>query len=103
MTLPAGIAGFYPRGDGALMTAPDGSVLAANTQAIVRLTPHGMKTVFDFSRKPFAGITAFLPEGIAIAPDGDIYTDTWNGNGWANKTALVVLRPGRTPRVLWTG
>jgi len=103
MTLPDGIGNFYPRGEGDLVTAPDGSVLAANTLAIVRLTPHGMAPIFDFSRKPFAGVTFFLPEGIAVAPNGDIYADTWDGNGYANKTALIVVRPGKKPRVLWKG
>ena len=103
MTLPTGIGAFYPRGEGDLVAVPDGSVLAANTLAIVRLTPHGMVPIFDFSRKPFAGVTNFLPEGIAVAPNGDIYMDTSNGNGYANKTALVVVRPGKKPRVLWKG
>jgi hypothetical protein len=62
-----------------------------------------MVPIFDFSRKRFAGVTTFLPEGIAVAPNGDIYMDTSNSNGYANKTALVVVRPGKKPRVLWKG
>jgi hypothetical protein len=37
---------------------------------------------------PPAGITGFVPDGIAIAPDGTVYLDTWLGNGYASKTAL---------------
>jgi len=103
MTRPAGIGNFYPRGKGGLVTAPNGSVLAIDTQAIVRLTPHGVVPIVDFSGKPLDGITAFLPQGIAVAPNGEIYTDTAVGNGWANKTALVMVRPGKKPRVLWKG
>jgi hypothetical protein len=101
MTLPAGIGTFYPRGEGDLTRAPGGSVLATNTLAIVRLTPHGMAKVFDFTSKPFDGITGFLPQGIAVAPNGEIYTDTSNVNGYANKTALIAVRPGGKPHVLW--
>lgn len=103
MTLPDGVENFYPRGKGALVTAPDGSVYAANAMAIVELTPHGTKTIFDFSDRHFDGIRTFLPQGIAVAPNGDIYTDTALGNGFTNKTALVVVRPGAKPRVLWKG
>ena len=103
MARPAGMAGFNPRGDGGLVAGPNGSVLAMNGQAIVRLTPHGMAPIFDFTRSSFAGITGFLPDGIAVAPNGAIYTDTWAGNGYTNKTALIVILPGGKPRVLWKG
>jgi streptogramin lyase len=102
MTLPAGIGTLYNEGGTRFTTAPDGTVLATTYLTIVRLTPHGMVKVFDFS-KPIDGITGFLPEGIAVAPNGDIYADTWYGNGYANKTALIVMRPGGKPRLLWEG
>jgi len=103
MTDPAGIGGFYPRGYGLLVPAPDGSVLAANNQRIVRLTPRGMSTVIDFSDRAFDGVTGFLPQGIAVAANGEIYADTSPGNGYTNRTALIVVRPGGTPHVLWKG
>jgi streptogramin lyase len=103
MTRPSGLAGFYPRGDGALVAVPNGSVYAANDLSIVRLSPHGMATIYNFIGKRFDGIRAFLPQGIAVAPNGDIYADTALGNGFANATALIVVRPGERPRVLWKG
>jgi hypothetical protein len=60
-----------------------------------------MAKVFDFTSKPFDGITGFLPEGIAVARNGEIYADTSNVNGYANKTALIAVRPGGKPHVLW--
>jgi hypothetical protein len=102
MRLPAGIGTLYNEGGTSFATAPDGAVLATNYLAIVRLTPHGMVKVFDLSR-PVDGVTGFLPEGIAVASNGDIYVDTWYGNGYANKTALMVTRLGKKPRVLWEG
>ena len=103
MALPAGMAGFYPRGEGALVAAPNGHVYAADGQAIVRLTPHGIRPVVDFSRKSFDGIRGFLPQGVAVTTDRTIYTDTAVGNGYTNKTALVVVRPGGKLQVLWKG
>jgi sugar lactone lactonase YvrE len=101
LTRPDGIGGFYPRGFGDLVTAPNGSVYAANSEIIVRLSPHRMKTVVDFSAQRFSGIRGFLPEGIAVARNGDIYADTWRGNGYANAAALIEVRPGHHPHVLW--
>jgi sugar lactone lactonase YvrE len=101
MTLPAGTDGFYPGGNGGLATTADGSVLAMETQRIVRLTPHGIRTVFDFGHRRFEGISGFLPNGIAVARDGTIFVDTALGNGWTSTTALVAVSPGRRLRVLW--
>jgi DNA-binding beta-propeller fold protein YncE len=101
MTLPARAGTFYPRGSGMLAEAPDGSVLAGNTMSIVRLAPHGIAQLFDFGRKPFGGVRNFLPQGIAVAPNGEIYTDTSNRNGYANHTALVEVQLHGKPRILW--
>jgi hypothetical protein len=42
-----------------------------------------------------------LPNGIAVAPNGDVYLDTDNGNGWVNRTALIVVQSNGRIRVLW--
>lgn len=103
MRAPAGLFDFYPRGEGAVVTAPNGNVYATNGESIVRLTPHGMKTVVNFTGKRFDGITGFVPQGVAVAANGTIYTDTALGNGYTNRTALIEVRPGKRPRVLWKG
>jgi hypothetical protein len=42
-----------------------------------------------------------VPNGLAVAPNGDIFTDTFVGNGFANKTSLIKFRPGGRIQVLW--
>src|SRR5207244_8161993 len=80
MRLPGGLSGFYPRGPGALVSAPDGRVLAASNTAIVRLTPHGLQTIRELGRGSVAGVNAFAPEGIAVGPNGSNTVDTWVGH-----------------------
>jgi sugar lactone lactonase YvrE len=101
MKLPGGTDGFYPRDSGGLATAPGGTVLAMNTQQIDRITARGIQAIYDLPVHPRVGIKGFLPDGIAIAPNGTLYLDTWRGNGYASKTALIAIRPGGTVRVLW--
>jgi len=101
MKLPDGTDGFYPRDSGGLATAPDGTVLAMNTQQIDQITSHGIQAIYNLPAHPRVGIQGFLPDGIAIAPNGTLYLDTWRGNGYANKTALIAIRPDGTVRVLW--
>jgi sugar lactone lactonase YvrE len=101
MRLPSGLDGFYPRGSGGLVATPTGRVLAMNGQRIVRVTPHGIRTLVDFGRRPPGGITGFQPNGIAVAPNGVIYVDTFAGNGFATVSALIEVRPDGRARVLW--
>jgi sugar lactone lactonase YvrE len=98
------IGSAYPRGDGGLVTEPDGTVLAMDELDVLRLTPQGEQTIVSFpttDRTTYLGITGFSPDGIAVAPDGDIYLDTFYGNGYADKSALVVISPGGNASLLW--
>ena len=101
VSLPIGPDGFYPRGNGGLVTAPDGAVLAMNTQQVERLTPRGAQVLYNLPAFRHLGVTGFLPDGIAVAPDGVLYLDTWSGNGWADKTALIEIRPDGAASVIW--
>jgi len=101
MVLPMGIDGFYPRGDGGLVTRPNGNVIAMDEQRIVRLSPKGARTILDLSRRRIDGVTGFQPNGLAVARDGTIFTDTWMGNGNASKTALIKISPRGHVQVLW--
>jgi len=95
--------GFYPRGSGGLTTAPDGHVVAIETQRIVELSPHRVKTMYKFTHRKIGAITGFLPAGIAITRSGLIYTDTGYGNGWSNGSAIVSLKATRhLVRTLWS-
>jgi sugar lactone lactonase YvrE len=103
MTLPLGTAGFYPRGDGGLVEGPDGNVIGMSELAIDRLSPRGAQTIISFeSPTLFLGIHGFSPNGIAIGRDGTIYADTFYGNGYTDKSALVAISPdGQSSRILW--
>ncbi len=101
MVLPMDLDGFYPRGTGGLVTGPNGHVIAMNGQSIVRLGTKGAQTILDLSQQRIDGVTGFLPNGLAIAPDSTIFTDTFAGNGYASKTALIRISPGGHIQVLW--
>ena len=96
----------YPRGDGGLVTSPDGSVLAMSELGVLRLTAQGEQSIISFprtDRTTYLGITGFSPDGIAVAPDGSIYLDTFYGNGYADKSGLVDISPGGHATLLWSG
>jgi sugar lactone lactonase YvrE len=102
MRLPAGISSDYPS-EGGLATTPDGRVLATNRTSILELTPHGARTVFDFTRARLAGIRGFTATGIAADRRGNLYLDTYP-SGYANTsaTALVEIHPDGSAKALWT-
>ena len=103
---PLGIgSNFYTRGVGGLVTAPDGSVLGLNWSSVVRLSPQGTQIVYSFpqsSHQTFLAISGFFPDGIAVGPDGTIYVDTYSGNGYAEKSAIVAIAPSGQPTLLWS-
>ncbi len=101
MKLPDGADGFYPRGCGSLVTAPDGSVLAMNTQLVERITSHGAQILYNLPVHPRIALSGFAANGIAVAPDGTIYLDTWQGNGFATETALIDIRPDGKAQIIW--
>jgi hypothetical protein len=92
---------FYPRGYGLVVKAPAGTVFAANNQAIVRLGRFGVRPVVNFADLDIPGVLGFLPNGLAVDARGDIYADTFDGNGWSNRSALVEVLPDHQVKVLW--
>ena len=112
MVDPQGIVHYlgslYPRGPSGLVTSPDGSVLAMDELAVDKLSPQGFQTLVDFpttAKVSYLGVTGFSPNGIAVGSDGAIYLDTFYGNGYADKSALVMI-PGEgsgLPSLLWSG
>jgi sugar lactone lactonase YvrE len=95
---------LYPRGPSGLATLPDGSVVAMDELAVVGLSPQGIKTLASFpttDKVSYLGITGFSPNGIAVGPNGSIYLDTFYGNGYADKSALIRINPEGTPSLLW--
>lgn len=101
MRMPDGKDGFYPLGPGGLVPAPNGSVLAMNGQDIDRITSHGIQILYRLPGYPRIPIEGFAPDGIGVTANGTIYLDTYRGNGFASKTALVAIAPNGKVRVIW--
>ena len=110
MVDPQGIVRFlgsvYPRGPSGLVTAPDGSVVAMDELGVVGLSPQGIKTLLSFpttDKVSYLGVTGFSPNGIAVAPGGALYLDTFSGNGYADKSALIMIpaQGAGSPSLLW--
>ena len=94
----------YPRGDGGLVTMPDGTVASMEELGVERLTPQGSRPLVSLPttiRATFHGIHGFSPNGIAVAADGTIYLDTFFGNGFADRSAIAAIRPDGTSSLLW--
>lgn len=93
---------IYARGNGGLVTAPDGSVIAMDELSVVRLSLVGDQTIASFYPGTFHGIMGFSPNGIAVGSNGTIYVDTFYGNGFADRSAIASISPdGTTSQVLW--
>jgi hypothetical protein len=102
LTQPAGTKQIYPRGDGGLVSAPDGGVIAMDSQAVLSIRPALTRTITSFEGGLFHGIRGFSPDGIALGSDGTIYVDTWSGNGYADRSAIAEIAPKRTSsKILW--
>ena len=78
-----------------------GPVSVNYVKMLVALTPHGERTVVDFTGRTIAGTHTFLPNGIAVAPGGSIYVDAYLGNGWTTRSVIAVIRPDESVHVLW--
>jgi hypothetical protein len=104
------------RGDGApgaLAAAPDGSVVEAWRDGVSMRTATGSTTpvsshadqALDSSlgrccHDRYANV--FIGgDGVAVAPDGDIFLDTNAGNSFTSVSALVRLTPSGRVSVLW--
>jgi trimeric autotransporter adhesin len=102
ITLPIGMEGFYPRGPGGLFTTSTGAVVAMDDQAVVRLTPHGARTVVSLAARRIPRVGGFELNGIAPAPDSGFYADTSRGNGFALVNALAEIKPNGRVQLFWT-
>jgi sugar lactone lactonase YvrE len=87
-----------------MVAAPDGSVLVAgHGGSIDRVTANRIVTDLNLLSAKIAGYGVpgmrggFQPDGIAIAPDGTIFVDTFSGNGWTNATSVAEIPRGAQP------
>lgn len=85
-----------------MTTAPNGAVVfAGHGESVGEITPSGrMSTLRDLSRLRVRGLSypgevaGYESSGIAAAVSGDLYLDSFEGNGYAGGTSLVELTPG---------
>lgn len=99
--VPGG-SGFYPRGSGGLAEEPDGQVVAIDTSRVISVDPLGIGQLVDFFAEPPAGIAHFTPDGLAVGPDGTIYLDAFQGNGYTDRSAVISLDPSTlAATLLW--
>jgi hypothetical protein len=90
-----------------MVTAPDGSVLVAGHGGrIDRVTANRIVTDLNLLSAKIVGYGVpgmhggFQPDGIAVAPDGTIFVDTFSGNGWTDATSLAEIpRGGRSHQI----
>ena len=52
--------------------------------------------------RPSSASMASLPNGIAVGSDGSVYLDTDYGNGYASRTAIIVLPERGSPQLVWS-
>jgi hypothetical protein len=90
-----------------LTTAPNGDVYAAgHGETVDRVTATGVSRYLNLMPLKIAGLwfpgdhTGLEPNGIAVAPSGVIYLDSFNGNGWSGGTSLVEITAKGTARAL---
>lgn len=96
------VGSLYPRGNGGLVTSPNGDVLAMDELSVDAVTPSGPQRIVSFDRGVFQGIRAFSPNGIAVGADGTIYADSFKGNGYAEHSAIAAISPtGSSASLLW--
>jgi hypothetical protein len=76
---------------------PNGDVMS--TRGVKNMVSHGPLSRVLGSRGSIPN--GFGPSGLAIGPDGTIYTDTDSGY-WSSVSALVEITPSGHVRALWT-
>ena len=70
--------------------------------SVVRLSQTGEQTIISFCPGPLSRHQGFSPNGLAVGADGTIYVDTFYGNGFTDRTALVsISADGASSQVLW--
>ncbi len=85
-----------------LAAAPGGTVVADWQNSIVRIAGARIEGLVSFSRGTAPGVKeTFLPNDLAVAPNGAIVADADGENGWSTTSAIVELEPHRHVVTLW--
>lgn len=89
-------------GYGGVVSSPDGSVLAMGQLSVTRLFRNSVQTLRSFPLS-FLKLNGFSPGGIAVAPNGTVYLDSDQGNGFTWVSSIVELAPNGRATLLWKG
>jgi hypothetical protein len=92
---------FYPRYAGDLAEGSDGLVYAGDGTSVVRLSADGPIEVSTGRELSRLGVGPFEVDGIAFAPTGAMYADTYAGNGFSRGSAIAEIAPGGRVHLLW--
>jgi DNA-binding beta-propeller fold protein YncE len=96
--------GFFPHSSGGLVAAPDGQVFGLDAQSLERLTTTGARNVVDFMTDPLTrDWRGFLPNGIAVAANGEMYVDTDGDSGYTQTAGIIEIRQDGSGHVIWQG
>jgi sugar lactone lactonase YvrE len=82
-----------------LAVAPGGNVFVGDYGgfSIDQVMGTSLKRIITFQLKTVPGLNGFRPSGIAVGPDGELFTDTDGVNGGSNRPAVVRIDSrGRT-------
>lgn len=86
----------------ALAAAPGGAVVADWQNSLVRIVGTRIEHLAIFERGGAPAVKeAFLPNDLAVAPNGSIVADADGGNGWSSTSAIVELGTRRHVTTLW--
>jgi streptogramin lyase len=90
-----------------LTTAPNGDVIMANHgESVGRIKWATISQELDLLSLRIRGLRqpgdelGIEPNGIAVAPSGTIYVDSFSGNGWTGGTSVVEISPTGRARTL---
>ena len=93
------------RGDGApgaLVSAPDGSVVEAWRPGLSRMTSSGTRAIRGDLDSALGKENVFIGgDGVAVGPNGVIYADTNTGNAFTRVGALLEVTPSGRVTALW--
>jgi hypothetical protein len=86
------------------VAAPDGQVFGLDAQSLERLTTTGARNVVDFMTDPLTrDWRGFLPNGIAVAANGEMYVDTDGDSGYTLTAGIIEIRQDGSGHVIWQG
>ncbi len=94
--------GFYPHSSGGIVAAPDGEVFGLDGTSLDQITSTAVHQMANFTTSYITRTwKAFLPNGVAVSADGQIYIDTDGSSGYTQVPGIVEVGERAKGAVLW--